>query len=244
MNSNLNNDSLIASLKKWGERQSNANYNAVLRELQNGHSYLLLPSNNESQVDADWTTSDQSFALKLKSIVEVDGKRVLAAFSDEDALAIWAKDDCEYTAMPTMDILDLCNREGIRNIAINIGQDSAFVISNERDTTNSDEQISIGVAKDPLSKSIIEKIKSTFQTLPFIEKSYQYGMIKGKEFINAIGVILNADTEDNRFAMQDAINKALEGEELKHPMEIMVLETKEWQSNVQQITSALFYSKD
>lgn len=244
MQNNLNNDRFVQLLNNWGERQSNINYNEVLKEIQTGHTYLLLPSNNGNQIDSDWTSSQESSALKLTSILELDGERVLAAFSDEEALSNWANKDVEYTAMSTLDILDLCNREQILRLVINPNLPSTFVLANERNRRPApQDEISIGTAQYPLSKFVIEELQKTFANLPFVAKAYQYGLVKNGEFANAIGLIMAEDNEDIRFILQNQINETLAGETLEHPLEIMILETAAWQKDVQQINGALFYSK-
>src|SRR5688572_21424782 len=75
----------------WGDHPSDENYLAVMKELMEGNSFLLLPSVNDGKESNGWKTTETDKTLKLTSVFDLDGLKVLGAFSNEKALLVWAK---------------------------------------------------------------------------------------------------------------------------------------------------------
>src|SRR4051794_30597387 len=87
------NTKLIFLINNWSENRSNENYKLVVEELTKGSSFLILPSlNSNSQKDTvgDWQVAEKDTNLKLTSIYNLDGLKVLGAFTDEKSLIFWA----------------------------------------------------------------------------------------------------------------------------------------------------------
>ena len=66
-------------------------YKNVVLELMNGNSFLLLPSQNDNELSTSWTTTKTDTTLKLTCIYNLDGLKVLGAFTDEQSLLNWTK---------------------------------------------------------------------------------------------------------------------------------------------------------
>jgi len=58
----------------------------VVSELLNGNSFLLLPSENDGSNPDTWKTAQENTELKLTCVFNLDGLKVLGAFTDENAL--------------------------------------------------------------------------------------------------------------------------------------------------------------
>ena len=107
--SNPDNNRLFDLLEIYRQQNGQGDsYKNVVLELMNGNSFLLLPSENDgSNLDA-WTTAKKDTTLKLTCVFNLDGLKVLGAFTDEDALLSWEKKPTQYTALSSKDVLKLC----------------------------------------------------------------------------------------------------------------------------------------
>src|SRR5215216_7359780 len=75
-------------------RQQNGkgdSYKNIVLELMNGNSFLLLPSQNDNEGSGTWTTAQKDTTLQLTCVHNLDGLKVLGAFTDEISLVSWAK---------------------------------------------------------------------------------------------------------------------------------------------------------
>ena len=107
-------------LNNYSENTSQTNYGLVLKELKEGNSFLILPTVNEKYVD-DWTVTNEEAKLKLTSVFDLDGLKVLGAFSDEKSLLIWSKKPTPYTAVRSQAVLEMCQEINVSRIVINSG---------------------------------------------------------------------------------------------------------------------------
>jgi type III secretion system (T3SS) SseB-like protein len=243
------NTRLIYLLNIYGEHNSEKNYEQVLNEILDGNAYLLLPTINDGKnKSGSWTTNKVGDTLKLTSIHNLDGLKAIAVFSDEKALFDWAKKTTEYTAVPTQVLPDLCRQMGIVSVVINSGQKNMFVVERNLDNFKSrtilkETPVKIGAPSQPLSPQIIKKLAENFKNVSTIEAAYQYAQLMDQEFSIVLGICLSSESDNSKTALHNAISNALEGEVLKTPVDLMVLNNFSLIDSVKNIPNALFYSR-
>jgi hypothetical protein len=126
---NPDNSRLLQLLEVYQKKQGKDNsYKNVVLELMNGNSYLLLPSQNDNEGTATWVAAQKGTTLKLTCIYNLDGLKVLGAFTDEPSLLNWAKKQIQYTALASKDVLKLCENQAIERIVINSNSPTMFVL--------------------------------------------------------------------------------------------------------------------
>src|SRR4051794_40734787 len=102
------NTRLLFLLKNYSENPSDENYKVVIEELMNGDSFLLLPSDNSRKDTNGWKTLKERTTIGLTSVVNLDGLKAVAAFTDKNALTEWSKRKTHYTAFRSQDVLKIC----------------------------------------------------------------------------------------------------------------------------------------
>lgn len=243
-----NNIKLISLLDIFRQKNGAENsYTNVILELLQGNSFLLLPSVNEDNSEG-WKTIEKEQQLKIASIFDMDGMKVLGAFTDDEALLDWSKREMQYTAIPSKDVLDLCEANGIGRIIINSGQPNMFVLERNRDhvktqTLKQDTQVLLGMPKDPLPEDILEKLRKSFQKTEIINEVYQYGQSIGAEFNIVLGFRLSIYSENSKKASMDAIQNALKDVEISHPLDLYFIEDEGLFKSIKNIEGSLIYSK-
>jgi SseB protein N-terminal domain len=105
-----------------------------------------------------WKLMEKGAKLKLTSVFNFNGLKVLGAFTDESALMIWANKEIQYTAMKTQDVVNFCKENGIGRVVINSNQKNIFVLERNRDNLKSrviekETPAEIGMPKIPLNKT-------------------------------------------------------------------------------------------
>src|SRR5687767_8637840 len=243
---NPENTKLNFLLESYAQYHSDDNYKAVVQEILEGNSYLLLPSVNERPGSGDWTTLEKDSTLTLASIFNLDGLQVLGAFSDERSLLNWTKRETEYTAMRTQDIIEFCKQNGIDRIVINSNQKKMFVLERNREnitsrTLKEDTKVLVGTPLHPLSKPIIDNLIANFKKIDTIEEAYQYAQTMNGETSVVLAVLLSTVSDNSRAALHNALNNALQKEKLQSPLDIMILEKEDWLNTVRGIHNSLFY---
>ena len=103
-------------------------YKDVLMELITGESLLFLPSVNDGSENQEVDNQGATKTLKIASIFNVDGIKVLGAFSDEAALFSWSKQPVPYKMLQSKDVLQICEENGIKRVVINSNQPTMFVL--------------------------------------------------------------------------------------------------------------------
>ena len=242
------NTRLIFLLNNWGDNPSTENYSAVLDEILTGNSFLMLPSANNETSTGHWETLEKDKTLQLTSVYNMDGLKVLAAFSDEKSLLEWAKKEIQYTAIKTPDILELCKQDGIDRIVINSDHKNMFVLERNRENISTkriekDTQVLVGTPSNPLNKHVIDKLVANFKEVDTVEEAYQYAQSMNGETSIVLGIKMAVVSDNSRAALHNAINDSLNGEELELPVSNMILETEDWLNTVRNIESSLFYKK-
>ena len=241
------NTQLIYLLNIWGEHQSTENYQAVVKEILEGNSFLLLPSENDNSGPRTWKTLDVGATLKLKSVFNVDGLQVLGAFSDEHALLEWFKGETGYTAMKTQDLIEFCKQNGIDRIVINSDQKNMLVLERNRENIKTniiqeETKVLVGAPSKPLNQQVLNKLIDNFRKVNTIEEAYQYAQSMGNETSIVLGIKMSVRSDDARAALHNAINNSLHDVELEMPLDIMLLD-EDWLETVKGIENSLFYKR-
>ncbi len=247
-NKNPDNTKLNYLLNIWGEHQSTENYKAVMTEMLEGDSYLLIPSINDNLAKGDWITAKAGTTLKFTSVFNLDGLQVLGAFSDETSMLKWTKKATEYTSIRTQDIIEFSKQHRIDRIVVNSDQKNMFVLERNRDnikttTIEKTTPVQIGTPIKPLDKHIIDKMILNFQKVETIQEAYHYAQSMNNEFSLVIGVFLSVVSENSRAALNNAINNSLQGEKLDTPVDIFVIQTEDWLNLVRNVKNSLFYKR-
>ncbi len=217
-----------------------------MEELLEGNSFLILPTINDKVVD-DWTVANEETKLKLTSVFDLDGFKVLGAFSNEKSLLIWSKNPATYTAVKSSSVLKMCEEIGVSRIVINSGSEDIFVIERSSKTEQINIQggttIQIGTPARPLDDRIIKNLMSNFLPIENILEAYQYMQTRNSEATITIGLKLSSYSDNAKKAALFAVQTALHNETSKTFVDIYFLETDDWLDRVKNIQGAFFYKK-
>ena len=245
---NPDNTRLLALLDTyWKENGAGDTYKNVVMELMHGNSFLMFPTQNDNQTVPDkWTTAEKDTTLKLASVVNLDGLKVLGAFTDEQALLAWTKKPSQYTAMRSKDVLKFVQENGMDRIVINSDQPNMFVLERSREnvkehTIPQDTQVQLGTPNQPLSHAITQKLIANFKKDNTISEVYQYGQTREGEFSIVLGFKLTSASENAKKAAIHAVQNALQNEKLDQPLDLFFLETDHWYDTVRKIENSLVY---
>jgi len=116
--------------KKDGDGET---YKNVIMELMNGISFLIFPTQDDTNLaPGQWTTLETAATLKISSIFEVNGSKMFGVFTDESSLFSWTKTPTHYNAMRAQDILKLGQTNDIEKIVINNGLPNMFVLEKSK----------------------------------------------------------------------------------------------------------------
>lgn len=243
------NRKLIYLLDKYGEnRDEYENYSAVMDELLNGESWLLLSSQNENKVINQWNKIEAGSTLNLTCIFDVDGLKILGAFTDEHSLLEYMKRETSYTAMKTQDVLSFCETNGIDRIVINGGQKNAWFTEKSKqnvqiETVEKKTIVEIGTLDIPIDKIIVEKLRQMFSKVDSVLEVYQYGQTKDNEFNLVLGIKLSIYNDNSKTASINAVQRALDDSTFNQPLDIFFIETDNWYNSIKNIQNALLYRR-
>lgn len=247
-NKNPDNTRLTYLLDIYGQHPSNDNYRAVLEEITNGNSFLLLPSANDNSDTIGWQTAEVGTTLTLASVFNLDGLKVLGAFSDETALVKWAKQATQYTAIKTQDLIDFCKQNNIDRIVINSDQKNMFVLERNKEnitsrTIQEETKVLVGTPTNPLPKSVIDLLVKNFSKVDTIEEAYQFAQKINDETSLVIGIKMSVVSDNSRAALHNALNNSLSGVDVGIPIDIMMLEDEGWLNTARNIQNSLIYKR-
>jgi len=223
-------------------------YKNVLNELLNGDSYLLLPSVNKNLSSNEVTISDENTTLQLTSIFNLDGLKVLGAFTDESSLSNWAQKPTQYTALHSKVVLKLCEDNSIERIVINSGSSTLFFLERNRGNVESyvmekETKIQVWTPKDPLDSQILNKLIEQFNRIDTIEEVYQYGQTKNNESSIVLGFKLSTISDNAIKATTHAVGIALENEKLNYPLDLYFIQEQGLYDIIRSIQGSLVYKK-
>lgn len=241
------NETLLNLLHEWKNNESAENYTNVVNELLGGQSYLLLPSANDGKSNG-WKTLKPGMPLKLTSVYDVDGLKILATFTDESALLTWARKQTEFTAMRSQDVIEFCQTQGIDRIVINRDQPTMFVLERNRDnikgeTVQKETKVQIWALKNPISGQLLAKLKSNFSKVSSIREVYHFGMTRNNEHVMILAFALDIYSENSRIACIHAIQNAMGDEAPALPLELFYLEDQKWYNTARNVENSLIYSR-
>ncbi len=242
------NDKLSELLEGYALDPSKENYTEVINEIMNGNSFLIVPSVNDNPGKGEWSTLEKESTLQLTSVFNLDGLKVLGAFSNEQSLLEWTKGKSEYTAMYGKDVLDFCQVNGIDRIIIDSDQPTMFVMERNREnvtteTIKEETEVQVGTPINPISGDLLEKFKSNFSKVASILEVYQYAMSRNNENILVFAFRLTAYNDNSRTACINSIQNSMEGEKLDLPLELFFLDEESWYQTAKGIENALVYEK-
>lgn len=247
---NPDNTKLLGLLEKfWKENGKGDTYKNVVLELMNGNSFLMFPTENDTNTDPDkWTTVEKDTTMRLASVVNLDGLKVLGAFTDEQALVAWTKKPSQYTAMRSKDVLKFVQDNGMDRIVINSDQPNMFVLERSRENVKEhkiqqDTKVQLGTPNRPLSNAITKKLTDNFKKDNTISEVYQYGQTKDGEFSIVLGFKLTNNSENAKKAAINAVQNALQNETVDQLLDLFFIETESWYDRVRSIENSLLYKR-
>jgi hypothetical protein len=243
---NPENTRLIYLMDIYQQHRSSDNYKAVMNEILHGNAFLLLPTANPGLEHKECITLD-SGTLDLW-LFNVDGLKVIGAFTNEFALTQWSKAVTQYTTMNSHDVIKICQQNVIDRIVINSGQKNMFVIERDRrhiqrTTVEEDTKVQIGTPTVPLKQYIVDRLVENFKNVDTIEEAYQFAQNMNGEKSIVLGIKLSVNSDNSRAALLNAMTNSIGNEKTDLPVSIMILETEDWLIAVGKIQNALFYKK-
>lgn len=226
-----------------GEGES---YKNVILELKNGNSFLLLPSENDTENSDTWTTVKTDKTLKLTCIYNLDGLKVLGAFTDENAILSWAKKPIQYTGLSSQAVLKLCEENLIERIVINSDLPTMFVLERNRsniktETIEEETTVQVGTPKRPFENRIIQKLIEQFKRVNTINEVYHYGQTKNNEFSLVLGFKLSTTSDNAKTASINSVQTALQGEKIDQLLDIFFIEDEGWYNTIRNVENSKIY---
>ncbi len=246
---NPDNSKLFQLLEIYQEQNGKGDsYKNVILELMNGNSFLLLPSVNDNENSDTWTTAKTDTSLKLTCIYNLDGLKVLGAFTDENALLSWAKKPTQYTGLSSQDVLKLCEENLIERIVINSDLPTMFVLERNREnikteTIEKETTVQVGTPNRPLENRIIQRLIEQFKRVDTINEVYQYGQTKSNEFSLVLGFKLSTNSDNAKTATINAVQTALQGEKIDQLLDLFFIEDDSWYQTIKNVENSFVYRK-
>jgi len=246
MNEHPDNTKLIGLLEIYGKNRSQENYQKAFHEIVVGNSLLIVPSINDGKLKHTWETLEKNSTIKLTSVYDQDGLKVLGVFTTPEKLVEWTKKETEYTAMKSKDAIDFCQANGIDRIVIDTDFSTMLVLERSREhisteTIQKETQVQVGAPSNPISGKHLEKFQSNFSKVSVIKEVYHYAMLRNNESILMLGFVLDIYSEDSRAACINAVQNAMKGEKLELPLEMLMLNDEGWCQTVKGIKNSLIY---
>lgn len=243
-----NNEKLISLLESYGKNQSQENYQKAFNEIVDGNSLLILPSINDGNDKDEWKTLKKASTLKLTSVFNQDGLKVLGAFTAPEKLLEWSKKETEFTAMNAKDAIGFCQTHGIDRIVIDSDSSTMFILERNKEnvkteTIQEETQVQVGTPMKPISGKHLIKFQQNFAKVDVIKEVYQYAMVRKNESILVLGYVLDTYTDNSRTACIHTIQNSMDGETLELPLEMFMLEDESWLQTVKGIDNSLIYRR-
>jgi len=246
----MSEQNLTSDLLAFNQKANEDDYIKIVQKLNDGDYNLVLPSKNDpsKSTPSQWKTINKGDSLTLKSVFDVDGFKVLAAFSSEATMTSWSNSQLEYTTMKSDDVLEFCQSHQIHKIVIDPNQPSMFALEREpeniqQETIKEDSKVLVASPAHPIQGELLEKLIRNFKTVNAIEEAYQYIMVRNDESIFVIGLNLSKYTDESRKACFQAIQNAMDNVKLDLPLEMFFLENENWYETVKGIQDSLMYRK-
>ena len=127
-----NNTNLLATIKAFQINQNQETFLAVFNELQGNNAFLLIPTTEpivgNNRNEEGWSTIEKGTQMSFTSVFEVEGLKILGAFTSQQTLMNWANETKPFASLPARDILDIAMQNGIEKIVIDSNQETMFVL--------------------------------------------------------------------------------------------------------------------
>ena len=127
-----NNTLLLSKIKAFQSNQNQETFMAVLDELQGNNAFLLIPTTapvaGKDRNEEGWSTIEKGTQLSFTSVFEVEGQKILCAFTSQQHLMSWASETKPFVSLPAKDVLEIALQNHIERIVIDTNQDSVFVL--------------------------------------------------------------------------------------------------------------------
>ena len=243
----VDNRKLISLLDDFSREISNEKYTQIIQSLYQDDVFLYVPAVHDSSGSGQWRTIAPGDSLKLTSLFQQDGHKILAVFSSEETMIVWAKQIVQYYAMEAKDVLKICEDYGIDRLVIDHGSPTVFVMQRqpgkvEKEIIPEDTPVSILPAKI-LNDTILKRLKRNFAEIPSLRKAYQYVMIRNHEHSRVIAFELTDNSEHLQEAVIQATQKAFYGEKVDMPVEVFFIETESTHDQIRKVDNSLIYER-
>ena len=127
-----NNTNLLATIKAFQINQNQETFLAVFNELQGNNAFLLIPTTEpivgNNRNEEGWSTIEKGTQMSFTSVFEVEGLKILGAFTSQQTLMNWANETKPFASLPARDVLDIAIQNGIEKIVIDSNQETMFVL--------------------------------------------------------------------------------------------------------------------
>lgn len=122
------NKKLFKLIEQYISDNEYESYKKVVFELENGNSYLLIPSDHSlGEEFSSWTPSPGGLKIMM-GIWFRDGLKETVAFTSEEALFVWNKAKTRYVSITSQAFLKWCETNGFERIIIDSGQRTMIVL--------------------------------------------------------------------------------------------------------------------
>lgn len=126
------NTNLLTAIKAFRNNQNEETFIAVLNELQGNNAFLLVPTTEpiigKDRNNEGWSTIEKGTQMSFTSVFEVEGQKVLGAFTSQNTLTNWANETKPFASLPAKDVLDIAMQNNIERIVIDSNQETMFVL--------------------------------------------------------------------------------------------------------------------
>ncbi len=246
-NESLDNKELISLLLDFNQSQSGEMYTKIVASLQADNHILLLPSINDTDSTNDWRELHGGSELKLNCIFNVNGIKVLAAFTSESAMNSWAKSSISYTAIKSSDVMKMSLQWDVDRIVIDSDQASMFVLqksqSNGKSTLPDKSVDFIAFPPLPLKPHNVASLAAHFLQIAFILEAFQFTFSNRSESSLVIGLKLSEYTSQSKEDCFIAVKEAFELFKAEVPIDVIFLENEAWYRKVISLNHSMFYRK-
>ena len=99
-----NNTNLLATIKAFQKNQNQETFMAVFNELQGNNAFLLIPTTEpivgKDRNEEGWSTIEKGTQMSFTSVFEVEGQKILGAFTSQQTLMNWANETKPFASLP------------------------------------------------------------------------------------------------------------------------------------------------
>lgn len=246
---NIENEENKTLLRLIGEYYKWASFNAyliVLHELQLGSSFLYLPSINDGEEGMKNISAGD--ILKLTCVHDVNGVRIMGAFTSKNALSKWAKNGSGYTKIEAKIVVnEICPQMGVECLIIDDGLPTKFVLKREEKGTKTitikeNTKVQIGRPLISIGDETIEKLIPFLKEIPAIKEAYQYGQTLDNEFNIVLGFIISPHDAITRDLVISSVDKALREIKIGSTLFLFILNESNLYEVVKAVDNSLFYT--